>query len=611
MIDPYQEVLEEVVAAYRWRLQRWQGLRTRIGQIDALVSGSWTTVFPDDSADMDMPYVANIFKTTVEDLGRLFVESAMRTERCYPSGSTDEKHAETREQVLNAYTNESRFDQVLEYFGMDFPAAGFVAIKVWPDMTKPLSERLPQFRRLDPRRVLPEPRWAPDKPTDNVCVHYVETVTELAKTYPEQISGLMENITKTFGASSRTARYGGSNVPEFALPTQLEVVEWYSAAMICRAVVHTGETLVNLEPAPMQEAVMLDHRVNETGLCPVQLAYRPSWSKEPTGQLDDSKGIIRTKNRMFRLLLDYWVDMVYGGKLVWNVRNPDARGPGQTYYAMGPDAKMASVTPENPGFQAYKMLDMLEGEGRSTAVAPASREGEVDLNKASAAFLTRAQGQYTSVTRSHHRNFSFAKQNANEVAFAQDEAWCNARKTIISVGRGKRFKVTYEPKVDIKGDHSSVVGYGTTSGLDLATHTIFQSQKYQEGALSLESFLENDPTVEAPTVELARIFENQMQKAMLAGLSDPAVDIATRAKALIAFRGAEDKGNLDDVLALLAATPAPGAGPPPPAMPTVAGMEPPPAGGPAPPGIAGVEGSQQPGPVLPPKHLLQVAGPRR
>lgn len=461
------DVLDEVLEQVSRREDRFRHVIQRASDITALASGNWAAVFIDDAEDAMLPMVRNLFRLTIEEVGRRFAQQRP-SEIVRPANGRDETKAEEREQALQAYTHGSRFWNSADWAGMDMVAAGYTAIRVWPNMRDPIERRFPQFRRLDPRMVLPEPNWSPDKRTDNVLVRAKMTLREVEALYPAQMQQMLEALARQ---QNEANKHLPENMREIAAPAEVEIFDWYSSRYIARvaAVRDQGQSA----------AVVLDTRENDTGVCPVAIAYRPTWANEPMGALDDSKGIVRLQNRYMRLLFDYFVDMVYGGKLVWNVKNPHDRGPGVVYYALGPDAKMDPITPQAPSFQALGILQQLDESARSDMTFPASVEGDVQLNKASAAFLTRAQGQINGVAAQLMDKYAVAKQDANEAAFAQDEAWCNARKKIYGFARGKRFSLVYTPKETINGDYANIVTYGTTSGLDRQAHSILLLEKRQ------------------------------------------------------------------------------------------------------------------------------------
>jgi len=585
--------LEEVVAAYRQGLEVWSGWRVRKAAIRALVAGRFADVFPDDFSETDLLMVANLFRDAIEDGGRLFAEQ-VPSERVPASGIRDEHRAESVEQVMNGYTLRSRLYDQPDLIAMDLMACGLNAIKCWPEFGRPPEDRFPTFRRIDPDFILPEPLWVPDRPTDNVCVVMTDTVDRLSREFPEPIGDLMARITRGSEPSARASGYDLTRMlEEVAAPKELTVLEWYSSRYVARVCYYN-------DSKGREEAVLLSERNNETGLCPVQLAHRPSWSREPTGQLDDSKGIVRTQNRFMRLLLDYFVEMVYGGKLVWNVKNPNERGPGTRYFALGPDAKMEPVTPEIPSFQAMQILDRLEDAGRLNAIAPRARSGDTDLNKATAAFLQGAQGKLRSVVTGLQRAHAVQKRNLNEVALAQDQAWCNTRKKVFGIARGRRYAVTYTPADLIKDDYANTVTYGTRSGMDRATDSVIQLERLQARGLSLETYLENDPSTDDVSEELRRMAEGELRASLLAGMSDPKVPIQARAAAWKAFRDDKGKGDLDKVAEILMSAQAPAPTPALPGAPVGAIA----ASVGAQPGIAGVQGP--PGPVLPPTSALRT-----
>ena len=586
--------LQEVVDSYRKWQDRWNGWRQRKSEIRSLAAGDWGAVFSKDVDETNLPMVGNLFRDTIEDGGRQFAEM-LPLERRFPEGARGEANAEQVEQIINGYTQGSGIFNYPELFGMDMIACGLTAIKVWPRYSRVKAEGglFPRFRRLDPDFILPDPNWQPDQPTERCCVVYTESVVRLEREYPEQMAALMTKINAPL-TDNRIREYGYDleKLTQVAgSPAELTVVEWYSGEFILRCAYYESDI--------GYEAEILAIRPNDTGICPVQLAHRATWSREPLGQLDDSKGVVRTENRYMRLLIDYFIEMVYGGKLVWNVKNPTDRGPGTRYFALGPDAKMEPISPEAPAFQAMQIIDRLDDGARSGMNNPRSREGDVQLNKATAAFLTRAQGKLVSSTRGHQRSFAVAKRYANEAAMAQDEAWCNERKVIVGISRGRRYSLTYTPKSTIRGDYSNVVSYGTSSGLDPATHGVLQLEKLQSKSLSLESFLENDPGTEDVPGELARLAEGSMRESILMGFQLPDTPLAQRLRAYELF--AEGK-TLEQVAKELLGmqTPTPG----------LPGAPPVPGGGPqlgVPSGVPGAEVTQ--GPALPPLDLLRQVGP--
>jgi hypothetical protein len=532
--------IEELTAERKRRETRWGGWKQRVVDIRALaMPGAWGKVFPE--ADMDMPLVANLFRTTIEDGGRLFAQQ-QPLERCDPDNGGDaaRKRARTRERVMSGYTAGSKLYDYREHIGQDMIASGISGIRVWPDQSQSADRRLPRFDRLQPEAIFPSPSWRSDRETDDVMIVGKESIRECAKRWPEATAALMAKVEMHLAAAYRS----GSPMLR---PIEFEVIDSYASDLVCRA-------MAWCTPDGSYEGEMVRQMVNDTGVCPVQLAARKTWSMEPIGQLDDSKGIVRTENRYWRMLVDYFAQMVYSGKLVWNVKDPHIKSPGRPYLALGPDAFMKPVIPEMPNVQAMAIVQELDDAARTSMVAPRSREGDVQLNKASAAFLTRAQGQLTSVTASLQESWAQCKQRANEVAFAQDEKWCNNRKTITSSARGRRFATTYKPSEVIAGDYSNRVTYGASAGLDLPTWNVINIQKHMQGAMSLEQFVESDPTVEDVDAYVSSIYKGRVADSLFAGLSDPAVPLQTRLQAFVML---SDEVPLDKVAKVLLAQPAP------------------------------------------------------
>jgi hypothetical protein len=601
------EIIERVIASRRERLDLLAGWRGRVREIDLLNAGKWSQVFPQDIREPDYPMVANLFRVSIEDGGRLFAEQRPQ-ERVYPAGIKDSDllRAERRERVINGYTYGSDLFDQQESFGQDLIAAGLTGIKVWPAWDQNPAKRLPRFHHVDARIILPEPRWSADRPSDNVILTYRDTASSLLAEYPAAVGEMFAAIAE-YNDSVKVPR--GVDLTEArsyiaGTPSEFEVIEWYSSSYVCKVALWTAPNDPGTNVARLLTAVP-----NPTGMCPVQLAARRSWATEPMGQLDDAKGIVRTENRYFRLLLDYFVQMVYGGKVAWNIHNPRDKGPGVVYIALSPDAKMEPVVPEVAGFDATQIIGILEDGARTTMVAPRSREGDVQLNKATAAFLSGAQGQLRSVIASNQREFSAAKRRANEVAQAMDEAWLDTEKTITGKARGRRFSITYRPSVDIAGDYSNEVSFGAATGLDLPTHNVIQLEKLGAGGLALKDFLEQDPNTDDVDAALRNIRLGKMEQGLLEAFPTWPPEIQLRAlklmqdeqNASVASVAEELIGAMQDFAARqqpaspLAGAPAP-AGPPGVPVGVLSGR---PVGPREPPGVAAVAGT-----ALPPAATL-------
>lgn len=525
-LPAHEEIIERVVVEYRDRAQHWAPRRQRIEQIDALVGGQWGRVFPDDVNENDLPMVENLFRMTVEDGGRLFAEQ-VPTERV-PRAKHRDETAEQKEGVLLAYTMQSELYDFLAYPGMDLIAAGVSGLLSWVDYDPHTELRMPIMRRVDPRVMLLEKGARPDRKTESVITHRKETLGWLRKRHPAQA---FELEVKMAERDTELGLMGRASVDTVAKNSkELTILEWWGIDYVCRVAVDDLENRVGKICGVVLVAIP-----NEVGLCPLQPCFRETWTREPLGQLDDSKGIVRTRNRYYRLLTDYFVQMVYGEKLVWNVKNANQKGPGVKHYALGPDAFEKPIAPEMPNFQVWQVLAGLDDAARGSMVAPRSRQGEVELNKASAAFLSRAQGQLNSVVRSLQRQYAVTKRRANEVCFALDEWLCNEEKTVTSRARGRRMDITYTPKDLIAGDYANVVTYGTSSGLDKPTDNVLRLEKMQGGVMSRETFLETDPDVEDAGVELSRLSRQSVEDGVRAELVLATGDLALKLEILKAY----------------------------------------------------------------------------
>jgi len=590
------DVAEEVRERYRILEAHWNGLRSRQADIRALVENRWWDVYGSDVSRVNLPLIANFFRDQIEDIGRLFAKVYPMT-RVFPEGHPDEDAAERRERIVVGYDERSHLRFSLNAHGMDLPAAGYTAMRIWPQKGYRGAERFPVFTRIDPLCVLPEQEWGVDRPTEYAAVAEEWPALKLAKLFPEAHARLAQKIGRGDSRwAASTYAYDiasmAAAVREMKMPT-VKVVDWYSCDYIAKAAIYRdGEGRDSTE--------LLFWMANDTHVCPVQIAYRPSWGSEPQGLLDDSKGPVQTRNRYWHMLVDYFVQMVYGGKLVWQVKNPTERGPNQTYFAMGPDAFMKPIGPDAPSVAALQVLAQLEAESREGAIKPTAREGETQLNKATAAFLTRAQGKLSDVVQDYHDRFALMKQVANEAALEQDRKWCAAAgKKVSGIARGRRFAMTYD--TDEITDTSTWVSYGPASGLDLPTHTVLSQNKVALKLMSRETAIEQDPTVEEAAEELARVRAQDLGDAFLAQLAASG-GLSAIGEAVLAF----DEGvALKDLVTRTLAAQRQEQSPVPPVVGPSPGPPAPP-GAPNPAAALGTPEAESPAVPLPPQELLRA-----
>jgi hypothetical protein len=406
----------------------------------------------------------------------------------------------------------------MELVGQDIVGAGYAAMLTWPDFGRPISKRFPMFRHLDPETVLLDPSWRPSKPTDNVVLHYSRPVWELLRDFKEPVQNMLEKVMqmKMGSASLDLQRF----IREKFSPKELECVDVFASDWILRSVVYR-----DAERGQETSQILVSFK-NDTGICPVQVAPRYSWTLDPMSALDDTRGVARTRNRQMKLMLDYFAKLVYGPTVVWRIQNPDFRR--HVWRALSADAYAKPLGAESMSPHALALFGMLEEQERTGKVALEAREGDVDLNKATAAYLTRAQSKAASVVKSMARSFASMKRHLNEAAMAQDEHWCNAKKEITGSRRGRRFRITYTPREAIRGDYQNRVMYGTVTGVDRPTEHVLDIQKFDRGAMSLEDFLERDPAVEDPQQAVLRIRRERIINSVLAGLELPDTSLLQR-----------------------------------------------------------------------------------
>src|ERR1051326_7790687 len=503
----YEEFILDAWSTRREYLNEWH---SRLRKLDAFIIGDWSVEFPDGRIIRDRPKIENRVLTKIEDTGTE-AGNSLPTIRVEPINERDVTTAERRERVLQYYWQMSELRLTLPRLFMDMIGTGMCALQVWPDFHKPLEQRYPNFKRIDPRFILPPLDHVinGDIEPHDVITHRVVKTRNLARLYPEKINDLVAVASK-IGASAGQNR-GRKDQSVIVDTSQVIRSEYFGRDVIYR--------LALIENYP-ETAVVLENEVNVTECCPVVLGFRPTADGRVRGKVEAMLPVIAAENRLMTYVLDYMDQAVYSPlEKTSEVVNAEDFGP-SAIIDLGPAAmggKIGRVPPAQVNPEVFRIIQEVERHGRNVGTLPMSRQGSVDQSQASASFVESLNSGLITEIQTMQMVMEVMLRQANTIAQEQDKAYCDTEKMIYGLAKGGSFREKYTPSALLK-DTANFVSYGAGAGLDKFNAEIRMSQRMRDGVVSKRWVRENMEGIENITQEEKRIAEEAALAAYMQGM---------------------------------------------------------------------------------------------
>src|SRR3990167_6761656 len=256
----------------------WQDWKDRLELVDDLYAGRFTRVFPNEDYDVDLPHVMNLVQVGMDDLGRLVTEAKPSTTVMPMSDKHDDvKKAYLQEAICETYWDVNNGEILAPRLALDLAGAGAAFLVV--DSSDPMY---PCFHRVDPRYAYPD-------------VHNGELQDLLVvQTYKLRV------------AARLFPRLGLESVsPHVA--DEAEIVEYYSADECVQAVI----LLKGKKPLGPENVHVVSRWAPKIKIVPVAFAQLDTFDGQFRGMFDQIKGVLNTKNRIVRQMLDYADRAIY------------------------------------------------------------------------------------------------------------------------------------------------------------------------------------------------------------------------------------------------------------------------------------------------------------
>lgn len=478
---------------------------------DSFIAGDWAVEFPDGRVVHDKPKIENAVISKIEDTGGL-TGNGLPTIRVEPRDERDYNNSQEREKAILNYWSQSELPLILPRLAMDMIGMGMCAMKVWPDFrVKDPAMRFPQYKRLDPRHILPPLDYVIEgdiEPSD-VIVHKYVKIRNLARQYPQQAAEIQRVAEKIAMSANRGKRQGQPNV--VVDTSQVLVVEYWGR----EGIVH----LAMVDGYPETNVVLLSEE-NPLECVPIVLGVRPTADGRIRGKVESMMPALAAENRLVTYVLDYADQMVFAPiKKRGTVQNAEDFGPG-AIIDLGPDGDIGRVDPAHSNPQLFQIISDLERHAKRGGNQSDARVGDVKQSIVSGAGIEAMQGTLVTEVQGYNVIFESMLRRANSIAIKEDVHFCNGRKEVSGMGKSGGYVLKYTPAELFKDGKFSdnYVSYGAASGLDKSNAEVRIDQRARSGYVSRRYVRENIDGIPNVTAEEERILDEAALAALVQGI---------------------------------------------------------------------------------------------
>lgn len=466
--------------------------RQRTKDVDDLIAGNYTVVWPNHLKSNEKPLVQNLAQVMSRDVPRL-VSDIMPSLRSVAKkdGKEGDEAKYLREAIALTYWDENEGDLAVPLWTIDLIVTGAAFGVAWADEDEDCP--YPLFERVDPRFCYPDIHNG--KATDLMVIQRIK-MRQAKRMFPE-----VPFSTKAYDVG------------------EVEILDYYAKDMVVKAITEYEEG----KEAKAGSTIIVSADKLELKRAPIAFAQLPSHDGAFRGLFDQSGDSMLARNRIARLMERYVDQQVAAPIVEKGLLNKNAKPGPNTMYSLDPqveDAQMGRLQPAGSSPQLFALMQMLGEESRGAIGYPSARQGVTDISQGSASFMGASQGSLTSVVRECQKYIGKMREDLNATLFELDEKVLNFSKPL-TVGTTSN-KSTYTPKTAIEGVYKTKVVYGASAGLDRLQADARLLQLYTSGIITAKTSRENLEFVEDAEQEAEEWESEQTRKAILQKLvGDP------------------------------------------------------------------------------------------
>ena len=451
---------------------------SRMADVLEIRRGNMINVAPEFFPEgMSKPMIANFIDVAARDIAEVL--APLPSFNCQTTNVTSDrakKNADIRTLIANNYVQFARL-QTQMYTGADYYGTyGFVPIVVEADT----EARLPRIRVENPMGVYPEfDRYGR---IVAYAKRYMKTIAELLVDFPEFSRQILD----------------GKSVEDVDVYALLEMIRYEDADQITLFLPARNNLQLRTTPNPMGEVM-------------VRIARRPGVDDEPRGQFDDILWAQIARARFALLAMD---------AAEKSVNAPLAIPNDVQEFTFGPDAILRSQNPQSirrVGLEvppaAFTEAELLQREMRMGSRYPEGRSGNIDASIITGQGVQALLGAFDTQVKTGQQILADTFEDILALCFRMDEKLFPVDKKIAATSGGARYELTYNPRVDIRGDYTVQVRYGLMSGLDPSRALIFSLQALGADLVSRDFVMRELPwsmnvTGEQQSIDVQKMRDN-------------------------------------------------------------------------------------------------------
>lgn len=449
----------------------------RMADVLEVRRGNLVNVFPEmfpEGATKAM--IANFVDVAARDVSEVL--APLPSFNCTSNNNSDraKKFADTRTLIANNYIQVSRL-QTQMYQGADwYGSYGFLPIAIEPDF----ELNMPRIRVENPIGFYPEfDRYGR---LVGYAKRYVKTIAELIAEFPEYEREILN----------------GYKMDEVDVYADIEMIKYEDKNVILLYLPTRGNLVLTRTDNPMGEVT-------------VRVAKRPGIDDEPRGQFDDVLWVQIARARFAQLAMD---------AAEKSINAPLAVPNDVQEFAFGPDAILRTAQPQNirrVGLEvppaAFTEAELLQREMRLGARYPEGRSGVLDASIITGQGVQALLGAFDTQVKTGQQILADTFEDILALCFRMDEKLFPVDKKIAATSGGARYELTYNPRVDIRGDYTVQVRYGLMSGLDPSRALIFSLQALGADLVSRDFVMRELPwsmnvTGEQQSIDVQKMRDN-------------------------------------------------------------------------------------------------------
>ena len=383
-----------------------------------------------------------------------------------------------------------------------------------------LKNGAPLWQLRDPLTCFPStPNDATDMTPDDCIFSYSRTRSWLKAQYPDQLELLSTRIIQ------KNAWEAKDGVEATQSPDdKFTVLEYQDPESTVLLVLALDSQMPNLKGLPYVE---LERTINRTGMTLVVTPGRLNLDRQK-GQYDGLIGMNQAMAKMMAL------EMIFAAKSVFPPKYLISRPGEQAAFLAGPFPSSSGQIniiqngemderPVSGGFAGSKMIDNLERNMRVTGGVAPEMGGESQTNvrtgKRGDAIMS-AVIDFPVQEAQEILELSLQHENKRAVAIVKNY-FGNEKRSFYITDKGGGTKkgqhVDYTPDKDFETDNN-IVSYPQT-GSDANGLVVGGGQRVAMGTMSKQTFMFQDPAIDDPEAELSQIQVEQMETAVMGGLT--------------------------------------------------------------------------------------------